>query len=138
MRIAWIFVLASQLAVAQGPLPLSMKRAVELATSREGNTRIQLSEEALQQARTRSAQTRAALVPNVDAAFNDQTRTANLASMGINLNVPIPGFHFPTFVGPFTTVDARLTGTQSVFDFSSIRKFRSEERRVGKECRSRW
>jgi outer membrane protein TolC len=39
--------------------------------------------------------------------------------------VPIPGFAFPTFVGPFSTVDARLTGSQSIFDFSSLRRFQA-------------
>ena len=48
----------------------------------------------------------------------------DLAAMGLSEGfvIPIPGFHLPTFVGPFTTFDARLTVTQSVFDFASIRQ----------------
>src|ERR1051326_6527027 len=45
--------------------------------------------------------------------------------MGVRFQSPIPGFQFPTFVGPFTTVDARLTGSQTVFDFSSIRRLQA-------------
>jgi outer membrane protein len=47
--------------------------------------------------------------------------------MGISIAVPIPGFRFPTFVGPFTTMDARVTASQSVFDFSSIRRFQASK-----------
>ncbi|HYW43468.1 MAG TPA: TolC family protein [Bryobacteraceae bacterium] len=112
----------------RGPLQLSLKRAVELATSPEGNTNIQLAGEALAQAQSRSAEARAALLPNLDAAFADQSSTRNLAAMGLtNIAIPIPGFHFPTFVGPFSTMDARITGSQTVFDFGSIRRFQASK-----------
>src|ERR1035438_3753012 len=129
MSIAYILLLAGRLAMAAGPLQLSLKRAVEVATSHEGSARIQLSDEALKQAQARSLETRAALLPNVDAAFSDQSRTENLAALGFNPSIfsaiPIPGFSFPTFVGPFTTVDARVSGTQTVFDFSTIDRYQA-------------
>jgi outer membrane protein TolC len=108
-------------------LPLSLKRAVNIAISPEGSANVQLSEEAFKQAESRSSQSRAALLPNVDSQFTTQNRTVNLASMGINFSqfIPIPGLHIPTFVGPFTTVDARVSGSQSVFDFSSIRRYQA-------------
>ena len=128
MRFGWIcLVTIAPLARAAGPLQLSLKRAVEIATSPEGNTRIQLSGEALKQAQLRSLEARAALLPDVEAAFSDQSATRNLAAMGISVTVPIPGFHFPTFVGPFSTMDARVTGSQSLFDFSSIRRFQASK-----------
>jgi outer membrane protein len=128
MRCCWLYLLAmAPLASAASPLQLSLKRAVEIATSPEGNTRIQLSGEALKQAQARSAEARAALLPDVEAAFSDQNATRNLAAQGITVTVPIPGFHFPTFVGPFSTMDARLTGSQSVFDFASIRRFQASK-----------
>jgi outer membrane protein TolC len=113
------------------PLPLSLKRAVELATSPEGNTNIRLSSEGLKQAESKSAEARAALLPAVESSFTEQNRTANLSAMGVQVSVPIPGFHFPTFVGPFTTMDARVTGSQSVFDFASIQRFRASKLAVG-------
>jgi outer membrane protein len=68
-------------------------------------------------------------LPDVESSFTDQSRTENLAALGLgsltNLTLPIPGFQFPRFVGPFTTTDARVTGSQSVFDFSSIRRFQA-------------
>ncbi|MGB7722246.1 MAG: TolC family protein [Bryobacteraceae bacterium] len=128
MKLAWILC-AVQVASAAGPIELSLKRAVEVAVSPEGNTKIQLSGEALKQAQSRSAEARAALLPDLEASLTDRDQTANLAAMGIHISVPIPGFQFPTFVGPFTTMDARATVTQSVFDFSSIRRFQAS--RVG-------
>ena len=62
MRSLWILMLAAACAwaadddAARAPLQLSLKRAVELATSPEGNTNIQLSGEALKQAQQRSAE----------------------------------------------------------------------------------
>ncbi len=122
--------LAADLPADRGPLQLSLKRAVELATSLEGNTNIQLAGEALTQAETRSAQARGALLPNLDAVFTDQNLTRNLAAMGIRISVPIQGFQFPTFVGPFSTLDTRVTATQSVFDFAAIRRFQASKNAV--------
>jgi outer membrane protein TolC len=126
MRLAWILC-ATQVASAAGPIQLSLKRAVEVAVSPEGNAKIQLSGEALRQAQARSAQARAALLPDLEASLTDRDQTANLAAMGIHISLPIPNFQFPTFVGPFTTMDARATVTQSVFDFSSIRRFQASK-----------
>lgn len=119
---------ATLAAEERGPLSLSLKRAVEIATSQEGSTPIQLSAESLKQAELRSKEARAALLPDVEGAFSYENRTANLAAMGISLTrMPIPGFEFPTFVGPFLTMDARASVTQSVFDVSSIRKFQASK-----------
>jgi outer membrane protein len=126
MKLAWILC-AAQVASAAGPIQLSLKRAVEAAVSPEGNTKIQLSDEALKQAQAKSAEARAALLPDLEASLTDRDQTANLAAMGIHISVPIPGFVFPTFVGPFTTMDARATVTQSVFDFSSIKRFQASK-----------
>src|ERR1035441_4889828 len=129
MRLAWALLCMAPLAAA--PVELSLKRAVQLAVSPEGNTRVQLSAEALTQADSRSAQARASLLPDLSAAFTDQNRTSNLGAMGIQISVPIPGFHFPTFVGPFTTMDARVSASQNVFDFSSLRRFQASKLGVG-------
>src|SRR5664280_2791870 len=125
MRLAWLLLCTVPLAAA--PVPLSLKRAVQLAVSPEGNTRVQLSAEALKQAESRSAQTRAALLHDHSDAFTDENASRNLAAQGIQISVPIPGFIFPSFVGPFTTMDVRISATQSVFDFSSIRRFQASK-----------
>jgi len=133
MRTTCLILFASRLALMAQPLPLTLRRAIEVATSPEGNTQIQLSAEAIRQAQSRSAQSRAALLPDVEASFTDQSRTVNLASQGLTTStfaIPIPGFHFPSFIGPFTIVDSRITGSQTIFDFSSLRRFQSARENV--------
>jgi outer membrane protein len=46
-----------------------------------------------------------------------------LLAFGINPKIPIPGFTFPTFAGPYNVFDARMTATQSLLDLSAIRKY---------------
>jgi outer membrane protein TolC len=132
MRFVFILLLAAPPAAfaadsaVRGPLSLSLKRAVELAVSPEGNANIQLAAEALKQAQARTAESRAALLPDLEGSTTYESRTSNLAAMGIKFTIP-PGFplQIPAFVGPFTTFDARLTASQSIFDFSTIRRFQA-------------
>lgn len=127
----WIFFIAA-LAQAQtqppsAVMPLSLKRAVEIALSPEGNTRVQIAGELIRQAETRSIQARSALLPNFDGSVSEQNAVRNLKAMGIDFSTAaaIPGLHFPTVVGPFNVFDIRVSGSQSVFDLSTIRRFQS-------------
>jgi outer membrane protein len=117
----------SSLLFAQPPvLQLSLKQAVDLALAPDGNTRVKLAAESIRQAEARSAEARAALLPDVEGAVSEQNQTRNLKAFGfIFPNVPILGFSIPTFVGPFDVFDARASVTQSVFDFSSIRGYQA-------------
>ena len=125
MRLAWLLLCLAPLAAA--PVELSLKRAVQLAASPEGNTQMRLSAEALKQAESRSAQAHAALMPDVWGAISEQNMTRNLAAVGIQIDTPIPGFQIPTFVGPFSTLDARVSATQTVFDLSTYRRFQASK-----------
>jgi outer membrane protein TolC len=109
----------------QATLSLSLKQAVDIALGSEGNTRVRLAQELIQQARFRSAQARAALLPNVESSVSQQSQTRNLAAFGIRIQLPIPGFVFPSFVGPFNVFDARATASQTLFDLSSIKRFQA-------------
>jgi outer membrane protein TolC len=104
MRIAYLLLLPITLAMAADPVKLSMKRAVDVAISPEGSARVQLADESLKQAQARALEQRAALLPNVDASFTDQSRTQNLAALGFNSAIfsaiPLPGFSFPTTSAP--------------------------------------
>ncbi len=106
-RATILLLMAAIIAAAQAPpaetLSLSMKQAVDLALSPDGNARVQLAQELIRQSTTRAAQARATLLPNADAAFTTQNFTRNLKAFGVT--VPIPGF--PEVVGPITTYDWR-------------------------------
>ncbi|HEV2690640.1 MAG TPA: TolC family protein, partial [Bryobacteraceae bacterium] len=114
---------------AQSPaLQLSLKQAVDIALAPDGNTRVKLAEEALQEAQARSAEARSVLLPNLDGAVSDQSQTRNLKAFGFQFpKIPIPGFTIPTFVGPFDVFDARASVSQSVFDFSHIRSYQASK-----------
>jgi outer membrane protein len=139
---------AGEGAPERGPLQLTLKRAVELALSPEGNTYIQLSEENLRQAKSRTAEVRSALLPDIEAQADQTTAMKSLAALGLdlatdqtllgaenNLTGPLAPTEktllndiikdIPRVVGPFNSVDVRAKLTQSIFDFSSIRRYQS-------------
>jgi outer membrane protein len=114
---------------AQEPVPLSLKHAVEIALTPEGSPRVALAEESIRQAQARVGQTRAAFLPDIETSVSDQNETVNLKSFGLTFQLPA-GLSFPSVVPPFTVFDARATVQQSVFDFSSIRKYQSSKATV--------
>ncbi len=111
----------------RAPMRLSLGRAVQLAVSPEGNANLQLADESVKQAQSRSAQARAALLPNLEAVVGQQSQTRNLEAVGISFNTSIPGVEFPKFVGPFNVFDIRASVTQNVFDFSAIRRYHASK-----------
>jgi len=102
MRVLPIFLLAASLGFAQSPLPLSMKRAVEIALAPDGSTRAALAQESIQQAKDQVAEARSALLPNLDTTIRENRETTNLQAFGFNFKIPVPGFSLPTIVGHST------------------------------------
>ena len=127
--LTWTFAgaMLAQAQPAPDRLTLSMKQAVELALAPDGNARVQLARELIKQSSARAAQSRSALLPNADASVNVQNFTRNLRAFGVT--VPIPGF--PEVVGPITTYDWRGTVTQSIFDFSAIKRLQAARAGIG-------
>jgi outer membrane protein TolC len=121
--------LQAQLQTRPPVLQLSLKQAVQLALAPEGSTRVKLAEEALKQAESRADQSRAALLPDLEGSIEYQNETVNLKAFGIDFpKLPANfGFNFPSFVGPFSVLDARATVNQTVFDFSSIRRYQASK-----------
>jgi outer membrane protein len=105
-------------------LRLSLKQAVEIAVAPEGNTRVQLAEEAIKQSQSQAGEARAALLPDLESYVTGENETRNLSTFGIQFPA-IPGFTIPTVVGPFSVFDVRAQATQTVFDFSSIRRYQA-------------
>jgi len=127
MRVVPIAMLAAGGLCAQTAMPLSLKRAVEIALAPDGNTRVALAQESIEQAKTRQAQVKAAFLPNLDASVQDRREVSNLQAFGFNFKLPIPGFSIPSIVGPFTVFDARATAQQSVFNFSDVRRYQASK-----------
>jgi outer membrane protein TolC len=112
--------------VAQERMSLSMKQAVDLALSADGAARVQLAKELIAATQTRVAQSRAALLPNVDGSITEQNFTRNLKAFGVQ--IPVPGF--PDVVGPISVFDARVAATQTVFDFSAWKRVQAAKAQV--------
>ena len=86
---------AAALAAAE-PMPLSLKRAVEMGLSPEGNANLQIAGEEINQAQSRSIQSRADLLPDTKGTFSYQNQTVNLAASGLQpglagINLPRSG-----------------------------------------------
>jgi len=132
------------------PLRLSLKRAVEIATSPEGNTYVQLSGEGLKQAKSRSAEARSALLPDIEAQAEQTTAMKSIAALGLDLatdqallgaesSLNTKGLlgqdeaallntiihDIPRVVGPFNSVDVRARVSWDAVDFSSIRRYQA-------------
>jgi outer membrane protein TolC len=140
-------------ATPREPLRLSLKRAVEIATSPEGNTYIQLSDENVKQAKSRSAEARSAFLPDIEAQAEQTTAMKSIAALGLdlatdqallgaekNLSPAIAGIadpllndiikNIPRVVGPFNSVDLRARVTWDALDASSIRRYQASRAAV--------
>ena len=123
MRRVLITCVFSAGAYAQATLQLSMGRAVDIALSPEGSTRVALAEETIVRSETQVTQAKSALLPTIDGTFQARNQTVNLRTFGFNFD--FPGFSFPSVVGPFTVVDTRAQARWTVLDFSSLRRYRA-------------
>ena len=139
---------AADPAPERGPLRLTLKRAVELAVSPEGNTYIQLSDENVRQAQSRTAEARSAFLPDIEAQAGEEVAMKSLAALGLDLATdqtllgaengltgtfaPVERTllgdiikDIPRVVGPFDSVDVRVRATEDLVDFSSIRRYQA-------------
>lgn len=113
---------------AESAIPLSLKRAVEISLAPEGSPRVALAEETVRESQARSREARGAFLPDIETSVNDQRETSNLKAFGFSgIAIPIPGFQFPSIVGPFAVFDARATASQTVFDFSTIKRYQQSK-----------
>jgi outer membrane protein TolC len=110
---------------AQTTMPLSLKRAVDIALAPDGNTRVALAIESVEQAHRQQAEAKSSFLPSFDGSVNDHRETSNLKAYGFSFTLPVPGFVLPTIVGPFSVFDARVTAQQSVFSFADLRRYQA-------------
>ncbi len=135
---------------ARGPIKLTLRRAVQMATSPEGSVRVQIQNENVKQAQMRSNEVRAGFLPDIESYVSIQSTVRSLSAQGltdISLTLPtaanasqqalytaldplIEGIRIPNRSGPFHVLDVRGTGTQSLFDYSLIKRFKSSRANV--------
>jgi outer membrane protein TolC len=81
--------------------------------------------ESVRQARGERKTARSALLPNLNANVTGVVQQLDLLASGLRFSSPIPGFSFPSIVGPFNYVDMRATLTQTVVDLTAWNNYRS-------------
>ena len=84
----------------------------------------------VRQAQGQSQIARSALLPNVSGYLAENLQQTNLAAEGVRIHIPIPGFTFPTVVGPYNNIDLRGNVTQSVVDLTAWNNFRASAETV--------
>ena len=126
--VAWLG--ASAPLVAQTPAPttplrLSFADAVRLASGEVPV--VALATLRTDEADARVRQARAALLPSLSVSGAWLNRTFNSKSLGIDFPNPPPPQPplVPLLVGPFDNYDARVSATQTLFDWSSVRRVRA-------------
>jgi outer membrane protein TolC len=68
---------------------------------------------------------RSALLPNIVSDLTAIRQEVNLSSFGLHFTSPIPGFDFPTVVGPFNQVDLRAHLSQTVLNMTALNNYRA-------------
>jgi outer membrane protein len=127
VMLSCVFVWAADASAAESTLPLSLKRAVQIALAADGSPKITLAEESIKLAEAQRKEARAALLPDLETSINDRRQTVNLKAYGFNFAIPIPGIVIPSIVGPFSVFDARATVSQTVFDWSVFKRYQASK-----------
>jgi outer membrane protein TolC len=83
--------------------------------------------ELLRQSRGQTRTARSSLLPNLTGTVTEAIQQTNLRATGLRVEVPIPGFSFPTVVGPFAYTDFRARLTQTIVDLTALNNYRSAE-----------
>jgi outer membrane protein len=104
---------------AQAPVRLSFSDAVSRAAGTAPIVAIAGAQTNAADARVREA--RGALLPSLSVGGAWVNRSFNSQSIGLSF----PGL--PKLVGPFNNYDARVTATQTLFDFASIARVRAAQ-----------
>src|SRR5436309_1265824 len=130
--LAWLVAMGAPLAAqapaptAPSPLRLSFADAVRLASGEVPVVALATLRTTEADARVRQA--RAALLPSLSVSGGWLNRTFNSKSLGIDFSFPLPSGDtatLPDLIGPFNNYDARFNATQTLFDWSSVKRVRA-------------
>jgi len=82
---------------------------------------------AVRQAQGQSQVARSALLPNASGYLAENLQQTNLAAEGFRIHIPIPGFSFPTIIGPYNNIDLRGSVSQSIYDPTAWNNYHSSK-----------
>ena len=102
-------------------LSLSLRDAVRLALSPQGNLSIDVANESVAAAQARFRQSQAAIKPYLDFSFNAVNERLDLDVFGFQ-SIHVPGLTFPRTAGPFELLEAQVHVRQSLFDQGTLRR----------------
>jgi outer membrane protein TolC len=109
-------------------LSLTLRDAVRLALSPQGNLAVDVADQSVATAQARLRESKAADKPNVDFSFDAVNERTNLDAFGFQ-SIHAPGFTFPEGVGPFEVLESRIHIRQNLFDEQN--QHRKEAARAG-------
>jgi len=113
-------------------LPLSLKDAVTLAFSPDGNALVQLARLESKMAAARSKEAMSALLPTLYGSSYLTDYVTSFAEQGFT-SVKLPfGIELPPRIGPIDAFDVRSQLTGNIFDFGAVRRFQAS--RAGKRA----
>src|SRR2546422_5603741 len=125
--LAWLVAVPSLLAAQQPATPtalrLSFADAVRVASGQA--TPVELATLRTTEADARVRQARSALLPSLAISGAWVNRTFNSKSLGISVPTPPGQPGLPDLIGPFDNYDGRVRATQTVFDWSSLKRVRA-------------
>ncbi len=125
--LAWLVAAPSFLGAQQPatptPLRLSFADAVRVASGQA--TPVELATLRTTEADARVRQARSALLPSLAISGAWVNRTFNSKSLGISFPTPPGQPGLPDLIGPFDNYDGRVRATQTVFDWSSVKRVRA-------------
>jgi outer membrane protein TolC len=103
------------------PLQLSLKDTFDRALT--FNLGLLESNQEVRAARAERLRRLSALLPDIRGQLSGTRKQLNLTASGFK--GPIDGINISTIVGPFGVADARVYATQSIFNLSEIRRWKS-------------
>ena len=85
-------------------------------------------QQSLRQAKGQTTVARSYLLPQINAALTGVDQQTDLAALGFwTLHLSVPGFSFPTVIGPYHYFDLRAGVSQSIFDRTQLNNYRAAQ-----------
>lgn len=115
----------------QGPMKLTLKRAIEVALVPEGNAQIQLSAQEVAKAKAHADHVHSDLMPELDLNASVQSLSLNLAALGLPTNISINGLRLSNFSGTYALMQPKFELQQKIFDFSLRERVKAARTAIG-------